>query len=157
MNSPAEIENLVEGSGYPVKRVDTGLWSLKVDTGLIKLTIELVLGSSLLRVRTRGYLVLPAEMKYKQSLIRSALVADGGLARFKPVIHQSGRLGGVEVEACMPYKGIKVSQIRALVSGVIEAAVWRSSSFKAIAMDLPPPPEFPAHRDPSLGILWTGA
>ena len=95
-------------------------------------------------------------MRYDQTLIRLTLVADGGMARFKPVIDQSGGLEGVEVEACMPHKGIQISQVRALVCAVIEAAAWRASWFQAIAAGLPVPPEFPANRDPALGILWTG-
>ena len=91
-------------------------------------------------------------MRDDRCLIRLALVSDAGLARFRPVMNRADVLKGVEVMACMPHEGLTRTQVRALISAVIEAAVWRSPSFQAVARGLPVPPEFPDGRDPSLGI-----
>ena len=155
MKKVLNIGGLVEESGYPVRRVSSRRWRLKVETGLVKLFLEIVAGPTYLWVRTSGYLEVPQTMRDDRSLIRLALVSDVGLARFRPIMNRADGLKGIEAMACMPHEGLTRTQVRALISAVIEAAVWRSPSFQAVVRGLPVPPAFPDGRDPSLGILWS--
>ncbi len=128
---------------------------MRVETGLMKLFLELVAGPSLLWVRTSGYLKVPMAKQNDWDLIRRLLESDGGLARFRPVLNRSGGLKAIEVTACMPHERLTSTQVQALVRAVIESAVWQAPLFQALVNGLAVPPAFPRGQDPSLGLLWS--
>ena len=155
MTKASEIEARLGEAGYPVKRVSKRRWRLRVETGVIKLFIEVVVGPTLLWVRTVGYLKIPSSRGNDKGLIDLILKTDGGLARFRPVLTATGRLRGVEVTACTPHQDLTKSQVQALVESVIESAVWQAPNFQALTHGLPVPPAWPRGEDPSVGLLWS--
>jgi len=130
---------------------------MRVETGLMKLFLELVAGASLFWVRTSGYLDVPTAKRHDPDLMRFLLGSDSGLARFRPVLDRLGGLNAVEVTACIPHECLTTTQIQVLVRAVIESAVWQAPRFKALVNSLTEPPELPRGQDPSLGLLWSDA
>ena len=120
----------------------------------MKLFLELVAGPSLFWVRTSGYVEVPTSKQNDWDLMRCVLESDTGLARFRPVLGQSGGIKAIEVTACMPLEPLTSTQIQTLVRAVIELAVWNAPRFQALVNGLPEPPEFLQGQDPSLGLLW---
>ena len=155
--NPQTFEALLHDAGYPFRCSGRQRWRLQVNTGVLRLYLEFVLGPTLAWVRTRGYLEVPSE---KADLIAGncmQLQGQMGLARFEGCQAASGNLTTVEVVAAVPQSELSVAFLRIAFQSVVEAAVWHAPRLQALAQGTPLPPAWPKGIDPALGLRWTCA
>ena len=155
MSTETMINKLLTDAGYPVKQVKQNRWRLRLETGVLMLFLEFTCGKTLLWIRTKGYLKVPSKYQADPELINTILNARSGLARFKPISENPGRIEEIEVTACLPNHQLSAPLITTFTTAVVAAAVRHAPRLPALSNGFPVPEDWPAGQDPSLGIKWS--
>ena len=156
MCNQTNVENLLLGCGYPVKKVRKEVWAAAFGDGVTSLILEFSSEEDLFWVQTNGYLRIPVMKRYDPFFMARILRAKTGLAQigYSPKNARSNQY--LEIKACIPKQELTTSLVSTMTTAVLDTAIGWLPRLQAITHGLPLPPAWPKEEDPALGILWAG-